>query len=73
MMNDKDFIVICAIISIMFVYLLDNAFIISNEPARHIAEFTVNNTTILKAFDCEPDHYSNHNTLICTDGEEIKP
>jgi len=72
-MKDKDFIVICAIVSIMFVYVLDNAFIISTQPAKHLVEFTVNNTKITVPFDCDPQYFLNNTTLVCTNGDMIRP
>lgn len=72
-MNDKNFIIVCALISISFVMILDNAFIVSTEPPKHLVDFMVNNTKITIPFNCDPQYFKDNTTLVCTDGEIIRP
>lgn len=72
-MNDKNFIIICALVSVSFLFILDDAFIVSTAPPKHLVDFTVNNKTITVPFDCDPQGFWNATTLVCTDGEIIRP
>lgn len=72
-MNEKHFIIVCALISFSFLMILDNAFIVSTEPPKHLIDFTVNNKKITVGFNCDPQYFRDNTTLICTDGEIIRP